>query len=71
MWRILFGILLTGLAYSLAEIYLGLGSDVLLGVVFLLFYEMHREHEEIVDELDRIRTTQLISIYDGDSDETD
>jgi hypothetical protein len=71
MWRVGGGLLAVGLAYLAMLVDLRLGADVLIGsLLLLILLQMRKQHEQVGDELDRIRTTQLISVYDGDNDET-
>jgi hypothetical protein len=72
MWRVVGGLFAGGLAYLAMLVDFRLGADVIIGSLLLLvLLQMRKQHEIVGDELDRIRTTQLISVYDGDNDETD
>ena len=55
----------TAICYGLSVIEVGLSLALLAGLISFLITESWRHRLVMKDELDRIRTTQLLQIYDG------
>tara|TARA_Y100000004_G_C8950624_1_gene428307 strand:+ start:2055 stop:2282 length:228 start_codon:yes stop_codon:yes gene_type:complete len=63
---------LTAICYGLSIVEIGLSLALLAGLSSFMIADYWQYRNDVKEELDRIRTTQLLQIYDGGNEnETD